>query len=57
MSDKTDDAEVLITDFGLSAILPEDGSLLHDAVGTPSYIGSLFCECNGSCLLTLGRSS
>jgi len=38
LSDDSDDADVLITDFGLSAILPEDGSLLHDAVGTPSYI-------------------
>jgi len=38
LSDKSDQADVLITDFGLSAILPEDGSLVADAVGTPSYI-------------------
>jgi len=39
LSTNDDDADVLITDFGLSAVLPEDGDkLLHDAVGTPSYI-------------------
>uniref|UniRef100_A0A7S4HNE9 phosphorylase kinase n=1 Tax=Vannella robusta TaxID=1487602 RepID=A0A7S4HNE9_9EUKA len=38
LSTNDEDADVLITDFGLSAVLPEDGGLLHDAVGTPSYI-------------------
>merc|ERR1712063_102391 len=38
LSDKSDEADVLITDFGLSAILPVDGSGVADAVGTPSYI-------------------
>jgi len=37
LSDKSDDANVLITDFGLSAIIPE-GGCVYDAVGTPSYI-------------------
>lgn len=37
LSDKSVDADVLITDFGLSAIIPE-GGFVYDAVGTPSYI-------------------
>jgi len=38
LSSKEDDADVLITDFGLSGIITDDEPYLHDAVGTPSYI-------------------
>eukprot|EP00009_Paramoeba_aestuarina_P005960 CAMPEP_0201508350 /NCGR_PEP_ID=MMETSP0161_2-20130828/1746_1 /ASSEMBLY_ACC=CAM_ASM_000251 /TAXON_ID=180227 /ORGANISM="Neoparamoeba aestuarina, Strain SoJaBio B1-5/56/2" /LENGTH=362 /DNA_ID=CAMNT_0047902989 /DNA_START=98 /DNA_END=1186 /DNA_ORIENTATION=- len=37
LSSKESDANVLITDFGLSAILPE-GERLYRAVGTPGYL-------------------
>jgi calcium/calmodulin-dependent protein kinase I len=37
LSSKDPDANVLITDFGLSAILPE-GERLYRAVGTPGYL-------------------
>jgi len=37
LTTKDPDANVLITDFGLSAILPE-GSRLYRAVGTPGYL-------------------
>jgi len=37
LSDDTMEADVIITDFGLSAIL-ENNTVAYDAVGTPSYI-------------------
>jgi calcium/calmodulin-dependent protein kinase I len=44
LSEKSMDADVVITDFGLSAILEEEPRV-YDAVGTPSYLGKLIqCE-------------
>ena len=44
LSSPAPDANILITDFGLSAILPKNGRLFR-AVGTPAYVGmELFME-------------